>query len=219
MSRSNLVRAREQSGLSAADVARRTRLSPRIVAAIEEERFELLPAGLYARTAVRTYAQAVGWDPDAALAAVHGRLPQAPLDLAELAELRTSPRRVRREHYAAAAALDAALLLLIDAAVVCICATTCGLPPSILLAAAPGSMAILCSTPIVLYFWLLGATDVRTAGPWLLGVQILPRPEGPLSFEDWWRRGFLYVAREVKLAGGLTTPLAATIGEGARHSA
>jgi hypothetical protein len=65
-------------------------------------------------------------------------------------------------------------------------------------------MAILCAAPIVLYFWLLGATDVRTAGPWLLDLEILPRFNGPLSFEEWWRRGFLYLARELKLASGLS---------------
>ena len=74
--------------------------------------------------------------------------------------------------------------------------------PSTLVSTAPGSMAILCSTPIVCYFWLLGATDVRTAGPWLLDLEILPRFAGPLSFEEWWRRGFLYVAQELRLASG-----------------
>jgi transcriptional regulator with XRE-family HTH domain len=203
MSAPHLKRAREQAGLTAADIAGRTRMSPRIVEAIEAERYELLPAGLYARTAVRTYAQAVGIDPDAALTALRSSLPETTLDLAELAELRAPTRRLRHRHYAAAATVDAAILLSIDALIVCVCAAACGLLPSVLLAAAPGSMAILCATPIVFYFWLLGATDVRTAGPWLLELQILPRFDGPLSFEAWWRRGFLYVGRELELAAGL----------------
>jgi cytoskeleton protein RodZ len=64
MSAPNLKRAREEAGLSVADVTRRTRLSPRIVAAIEAERYDLLPAGIYARTSVRAYALAVGVDGD-----------------------------------------------------------------------------------------------------------------------------------------------------------
>src|SRR4051794_10434728 len=98
MSAPSLRRAREDAGLTAADVASRTRLSPRIVAAIEAERYELLPAGLYARTAVRAYAQAVGIEPDAALTALRARLPEAPLDLAEVAELRAPTGRPRRHH-------------------------------------------------------------------------------------------------------------------------
>ncbi len=202
MSAPTLKRAREDAGLTAADVSCRTRLSPRIVAAIETERYELLPAGLYARTAVRAYALAVGIEPDTVLAELRSRLPEASLDLAEVAELRAPTRRLGRLHYAAAATLDGGILLAIDAAIVCVCAFACGLLPSTLLGDAPGSMALLCSTPVVFYFWLLGATDVRTAGPWLLDLEILPRFEGPLSFEEWWRRGFLYVSREVTLAWG-----------------
>jgi transcriptional regulator with XRE-family HTH domain len=203
MSALTLKRAREDAGLTAAELASRTRLSPRIVAAIEAERYDLLPAGLYARTAVRAYAQAVGIEPDTAIAELRSKLPEAPLDLAEVAELRAPTPRPGRHHYALAAALDAAILLSIDAVIVRVCATGSGLLPFELLATAPGSMAILCAAPIVFYFWLLGATDVRTAGPWLFDLEILPPFEGPLSFEEWWRRGFVYVAREMKLASGV----------------
>jgi transcriptional regulator with XRE-family HTH domain len=206
MSAPNLKRAREEAGLSVADVTRRTRLSPRIVAAIEAERYDLLPAGIYARTSVRAYALAVGVDGDHALMELRSRLPETPLDLAELAELRAPTRQPGLYHYAAAATIDAAVLLSIDAVTACVCAAACSLPPSTLLATAPGSMAILCATPIVLYFWLLGATGVRTAGPWLLDLDILPRYDGPLSFDEWWRRGFLYMMRELALASGLNEP-------------
>jgi hypothetical protein len=203
MSASSLRRARERAGLTATDVASRTRLSPRIVAAIDAEQYDLLPAGLYARTALRAYAQAVGVEPNAVIAELRSRLPEAPLDLAEVAELRAPAPRPARHHYALAAALDAAILLSIDAVVVRVCAAACSLLPFELLATAPGSMAILCAAPIVFYVWLLGATDVRTAGPWLFDLEILPPFEGPLSFEEWWRRGFVYVTRELKLASGL----------------
>jgi hypothetical protein len=226
MSSSMLRRAREQAAITAADVERLTRLSPRIISAIEEERYELMPAGIYARTAVRAYAQAVGLDAAEVLATLQPMLPQTPLDLAALAELRTPTRRdaasrcllaaARRgrrwaaaaavrggiSRYILAAAADAALLLLIAATILRVCGAVCGLSPFALLRGAPGSMAILCSTPAILYFWLLGATDVRTAGPWLLNLEILPHARGPLSLGVWLRRGFLYVARELALALG-----------------
>ncbi len=202
MSSSMLRRAREEAAISAADVERLTRLSPRVISAIDEERYGSLPAGIYARTAVRAYAQAVGLDPAEVLAALQPLLPETPLDLAALAELRAQPRRHRSSRYILAATADAALLLLIVVTILRVCAAACHLTSSDLLRNAPASMAILCAMPIALYFWLLGATDVRTAGPWLLDLKILPPMKGPLSLHAWLRRGFLYMTRELALALG-----------------
>jgi cytoskeleton protein RodZ len=52
---SSLGRAREERGLTLADVAMATRIRMRYLAALEEERFDELPAG-YARAFLRTYA-------------------------------------------------------------------------------------------------------------------------------------------------------------------
>ena len=60
-------------------------------------------------------------------------------------------------------------------------------------------MSILCGTTAGLYFGLLGATDVRTAGPWMVGVEILPRARGPMALNLFLRRGVAYVAREIEL--------------------
>ena len=57
-----LQRARETRGLTIADVAAATRISERALQAIERERFHLLPGGVFRRTYVRAYAQAVGLD-------------------------------------------------------------------------------------------------------------------------------------------------------------
>jgi cytoskeletal protein RodZ len=54
--------AREAKGLTIADVAAATRISTRAVRAIEEERFDELPGGVFRRTFVRTYAETVGLD-------------------------------------------------------------------------------------------------------------------------------------------------------------
>ena len=191
---------RERAGVSAADIARLTGLSPRTIAAIDEERYGELPAGIYARASVRAYAQALGLDSASVLENLQPQLPDAPLDLLELAELRAPKRRGAR--YVLAAAIDALVLLIIVAAILWVCSAFCARAPFQLLRTAPAAMAILCATPIALYFWLLGATGVSTLGPWLLEIEILPAFEGPLSFDAWLQRGLLYPAREVKLAVG-----------------
>jgi hypothetical protein len=193
--------AREKAELSAAEVVRATRLSPRIVSAIDEGRYDLLPAGIYARTAVRTYAKAVGLDPTAALAHVHASLPDAPLDLLVLAELRTpKERRGGGLRYAAAAIVDAAVVVSIVAAVTLVCSVVCDLMPTTLLKIGAAPIGVVCTVPVVLYFWLLGATDVRTVGPWLLDLEILPPPNGPLSLRLLAGRGLSYVLKEVGFA-------------------
>jgi transcriptional regulator with XRE-family HTH domain len=192
--------ARDRAGLTAADVARMTSLSPRTIAAIEEERYDELPAGIYARSFVRAYAETVGLDPDTILETLQLRLPEAPLDLLELAELTIRERPATRGAYAIAALIDTGVLLAIVLAILFVCSAFCGLTLFGLLRSAPGAMAILSVMPIALYFWLLGATGVSTVGPWLVGIEILPSSDRPLSFETWLRRGFLYAAREAKLA-------------------
>jgi transcriptional regulator with XRE-family HTH domain len=193
-----LKKARQARGLTSSDVARETRLSPRTIAAIEEGRFDDLPAGLYARTSVRAYAGAVGLDPAEVLAEVQPLLPDAPLDLLALAEARKS-RTSNGRRYVLAGAIDAGLLLVLNGAIVLVCAAACGTEPFHLLGAAPGSMSVLCGTTAGLYFWLLGATGVGTAGPRMLDVEILPRLHGPIALNLLLRRGAAYVAREVEL--------------------
>src|SRR5262245_10315537 len=60
-------KAREHRGLSFAQIADETRISTRFLEAIENEEFELLPGGIFNRGFIRTYAQRVGLDPDAAV--------------------------------------------------------------------------------------------------------------------------------------------------------
>ncbi len=193
--------ARQNAGLTVDDVVRRTGLSPRVVSAIDEGRYDLLPSGLYARTAVRQFAVAIGLDAAAALAAVQAALPQAPLDLVAIADLRRHERqRSPGGRYLLAAAVDAAVVLLMAAAITLVCCVVCQMMPAALLKSAPAPIGIVCTTPVILYFWILGATDVRTVGPWLFDLEILPRSDGPLSLKSWLRRGLSYVLREVRFA-------------------
>lgn len=56
--------ARELRGIDFSRITQETRISARFLRAIENEAFEELPGGLFNRGFVRTYAEAVGLDPD-----------------------------------------------------------------------------------------------------------------------------------------------------------
>ena len=72
----NLRRERELRGVSLREIADHTRLSIRFLEALEEDRVEVLPGGLFPRAFVKQYATFVGLDPERAVAdflALHGR--------------------------------------------------------------------------------------------------------------------------------------------------
>ncbi|MDE0453312.1 MAG: DUF4115 domain-containing protein [Gammaproteobacteria bacterium] len=56
--------AREAMGTSTADIARSLRVPVRIVENIEDERFDVLPAPVFTRAYIRSYAELVELDPD-----------------------------------------------------------------------------------------------------------------------------------------------------------
>jgi transcriptional regulator with XRE-family HTH domain len=93
-----LRRARLARGLTLLQVAERTRLGPRVLAALENGDFETLHGGIYARAQVRAYAEAVGLNPDEVLDAIKDRLPLArdPFDRAFHEEDTRRSQRVRR---------------------------------------------------------------------------------------------------------------------------
>ena len=62
-----LSRQRELRGMTRAEVARLTRLSPLSVDALEEDRFEALPARVFVVGYLRMYATAIGMNPDEAV--------------------------------------------------------------------------------------------------------------------------------------------------------
>jgi cytoskeletal protein RodZ len=66
---------RLRQGLSLADVEQRTRIKEMFLAALEEERFDLLPGDAYARAFLRTYADLLGLDGQALVAAYQARVP------------------------------------------------------------------------------------------------------------------------------------------------
>jgi transcriptional regulator with XRE-family HTH domain len=75
---SRLVRAREQMGLSLADVRKLTKLPGNVLQAMERNEFARLPEGMYRKAYLRTLAAAVGLDPDE-IGAAYDLLHQPPV--------------------------------------------------------------------------------------------------------------------------------------------
>ncbi|HUE85643.1 MAG TPA: RodZ domain-containing protein [Vicinamibacterales bacterium] len=80
--------AREQSGLTLRHIADATKLSVRSLTALEANRIDQLPGGIYRRAIVRAYASHVGLDPEKTLRAF---LQQHPDDVPTRAQFMPAP--------------------------------------------------------------------------------------------------------------------------------
>jgi cytoskeletal protein RodZ len=60
----NLRRERELRGISLPEIAQATKISVRFLQALESDRLEVLPGGIFRRSFVKAYADYVGLDPD-----------------------------------------------------------------------------------------------------------------------------------------------------------
>jgi len=78
----NIRRERELRGVSLREIAEGTKISLRFLEALEEDRVEVLPGGLFPRSFVRQYASFVGLDPDRAVADYVAHHVQPELDAA-----------------------------------------------------------------------------------------------------------------------------------------
>ena len=174
--------ARERRGLSLATIARQWGVREYNLELIEKDRFEDLPTGLYGRTAVRSYAIAVGVSADEALAEVSDRLrtPEDPLDgLARVRGLTRQPERTikdilhvqgremtlsttARAHVANI--LDALALLGLDFLLLELTALVAGVRATEVLRVAAPSMIALFVLIAALYFVLLGGLARATIG-------------------------------------------------------
>ena len=174
--------ARERRGLSLATIARQRGVHEYNLELIESNRFEDLPTGLYGRSAVRSYAIAVGVSADEALAEVSDRLrtPEDPLDgLARVRGLTRQPERTitdilhvqRREMTLSMTArahvanvLDALALLGLDFLLLELTALVAGVRATEVLRVAAPSMIALFVLIAALYFVLLGGLARATIG-------------------------------------------------------
>src|SRR5262245_3590913 len=60
----NLRREREWRGISLPEIPRATKISVRFLQALESDRIDVLPGGIFRRSFVKAYADYVGLDPD-----------------------------------------------------------------------------------------------------------------------------------------------------------
>jgi transcriptional regulator with XRE-family HTH domain len=176
-----LRQAREQRGLTLAAIARDCGVRESNLVLIEQNAFERLPTGLYGRTAVRSYAVAVGVCPDDALAEVADRLREPEDPIEGLARVRGIPHTPRRATEIAprvsrpalsnlpwrpqvAAIIDIAILLGIDLVLLQLTALVAGVGAGEVLRAAAPSMVLLFGLIATTYFVLLGGIRRATIG-------------------------------------------------------
>jgi len=168
--------------MSRATIARQWGVREQNLDLIDAGRFEELPTGLYGRSAVRSYASAVGVPADEALAEVAARLrtPEDPLDgLARVRGLTRQPERTIRDvlHVPApeislssssrahvANVVDAVVLLGVDFLLLGLTALVAGVGATEVLRAAAPSMIGLFAFIAALYFVLLGGLARATVG-------------------------------------------------------
>jgi transcriptional regulator with XRE-family HTH domain len=180
--------ARERRGLSLIDIAKHWGVREQNLLLIEHDAFESLPTGLYGRTAVRSYAAAVGVPPDEALAEVLDRLrtPEDPMEgIARVRGLTCVTRRpgatsrvwmsaasITAWRQFAAAAVDGALLVGIDLLLLALTARVARVPVTDVLRLGTPSMIVLCAVIAALYFVLLGGIGRATIGARLLQAPV-----------------------------------------------
>jgi hypothetical protein len=174
--------ARERRGLSLTTIARQWGVREQNLMLIERDRFEDLPSGLYGRSAVRSYAAAVGLPREAALAEVIERLPvpEDPLDgLARVRGIVRQPERSLREilhvrkpevtlstsaRAHVANAIDGLVLLALDFLLLELTAAVAGVGATDVLRAGASAMLALFALVAALYFVLLGGLAQVTVG-------------------------------------------------------
>jgi len=166
-----LRRARLAAGLELSDIGQRTRISPSILRWIDDGQFQRLPAGIYARSYIRAFAEAVGLDPAEILASLEQQLPPGAVMAAEAKPAarasRVSPEWLRT---AAAAVTDAALLSVMYGLVLGATAAVCGRPLADLLG--PGLPALLVMVVLLttIYFVVFAGVEGRTPGMRVFGL-------------------------------------------------
>ncbi len=107
----NLRRERDVRGVSLREIAEGTKISVRFLQALEEDRLDVLPGGLFPRAFVRQYALVLGLDPDKLVTdfvAAHGETPAPERKLVPVPERR--PRLSLGRVFLAAVAVLAVVL-------------------------------------------------------------------------------------------------------------
>jgi|SRR5579872_4411252 len=187
--------ARAQRGEDLATLSARTGLRVHHIRAIEEGRLSDLPSGIYGRAAVRSFAAAYGFDPDAVLADCMALLPQIADPIDALARMRgvappTAPiaagsqrtpasAAVRFRPFAAATvdgAVTATLFLATSAAAALLARVSIGA-----LSSSAVSLFLVALILDAAYYVWLGGLAGRTFGEYAVGPEPLARDPRPLT--------------------------------------
>lgn len=176
-----LHRARLARGLSLEDLVDRTSLRPAVLKKIDEGRFAELPAGLYARAYIRTFAREVGAEPEVVLETLAPLLPAAPDPLPVMREVRAANDATLHLQLAriSAATFDALLLILaVVLPIIWLAAWTSGVEVAQLLADAGGALGAFCALPLALYFLVFDGIGGGTPGCRAFGLceNVTPAP-------------------------------------------
>lgn len=70
-----MKRVREERGVSLRDISERTKVSVRTLEALEQDDIARLPGGIFSRSIVRAYSEAIGSDPEGAVRDFVSRFP------------------------------------------------------------------------------------------------------------------------------------------------
>ncbi len=76
----DLPRFRKRAGVSLDTIAQSTKIGSRFLEAIESERFDQLPGGIFTTSYVRQYALAIGYDEDALVAFCNQKMNRTALE-------------------------------------------------------------------------------------------------------------------------------------------
>ncbi|WP_241781708.1 helix-turn-helix domain-containing protein [Paenibacillus sp. DMB5] len=95
----HLKEARLQKGMSLDDVQEVTKIRKKYLEAIEAGDYKVLPGSFYVRAFIKTYAEAVGVNPDE-LMEEHGNVPAAPVDTTMETVIQKRSRRTETERNA-----------------------------------------------------------------------------------------------------------------------
>lgn len=189
--RTQLHEARLARRLTLAELSARTALSSAVLEKIDGGRFEELPAGVYARSYVRTFALEVGLDPGSTLNTLEALLPVAHDPFPALQETPAAPPPgARHQQFArcSAAALDALLLLAaVVIPVLWLASWSMGVDVRTLMANAGGALGAFCALPLLLYFLLFDGIGGGTPGCRIFGL-VEPSTAVPLRLPDILRR-------------------------------
>jgi transcriptional regulator with XRE-family HTH domain len=202
-----LRRARTSRGEALPDLAARIGVREGVLRAIEDGRFDLLPPGIYARAAIRSYSSALGLDPAEILDACAPSLPAVEEPISAIGRLRgvrtaaiETPAPTRGTvpappagsakpdwRLAAASAVDACVVGTLLLALIAIARIATAAPIATLGRSGAMSFAMMGSILALSYFAWFGGLSGSTAGARALGLARAFDP-APITLDELMRR-------------------------------